>query len=305
MEPGYVLGVDLGGTKVEACLLDGERNPLARCREPVEAGRGLDHVIGVILRVAEEAAAGRTVSAVGLGTPGTYVADEDRLRGAPHTPVYETPGFIGRLRDRLALPTAVENDANCLALAEYYASCAGRFHCVMAVILGTGMGAGLILHDRLYRGCRGGAGEIGHATVSRGGRLCQCGRRGCPEAYLSGPSLSRRFAERTGKKLDVPSIYRLYQQREPEAVRLFKTSCRVMGDVFANAVNCLDLDAIILGGGVSNLPIWYQEVPALISRGNFGIERRDIPLIKARLGDSAGVFGAAYLALRELGEMDF
>ena len=305
MDREYVLGIDLGGTKVEVCLLDMERRILARHREPSEADRGLDHVIDTIMRLADKAAAGRTVVAAGVGTPGSYEREGDRLRGAPHTPVYETPGFIGRLRDRLKVPTVVENDANCLALAEFFASCAGRFHCVMAVILGTGMGSGLILHDRLYRGARGGAGEIGHATVSRRGRPCQCGRRGCPEAYLSGPSLSRRYEERAGKTLDVPDLYRLFREGEPRAVRLFEESCRIMGDVFANAVNILDLDAIILGGGVSNLDIWYEKVPPLIRRGNFGLERGEVPLIKARLGDSAGVVGAAFLALRERGRMEF
>ena len=137
MNREYVLGIDLGGTKVEVCLLDMERRLLARCREPSGADRGLDHVIDTIMGLAGKAAAGRTVVAAGVGTPGTYEREGDRLRGAPHTPIYETPGFIGRLKERLNVPTVVENDANCLALAEFFTSCAGRFHCVMAVILGT------------------------------------------------------------------------------------------------------------------------------------------------------------------------
>lgn len=301
----YVVGVDLGGTKVEACLLDSARNVLQRHRAPVEAAVGFDHVIRNILDVIEKTAGETPFTAVGIGTPGTYVPDEDRLYGSPHTPVYETPGLIGSLRDSLSVPVLVENDADCLALAEYFASCAGKYHYVMAVIMGTGFGSGLILGDRLYRGALGGAGELGHVVIDMDGRRCECGLSGCVEAYLSGPSHSRRFAELSGKKLSVPEIYSLYQSDDAQAVELFEASCRILAQVFANAVTLLDLDAIILGGGVSNLPIWYQKVPAMIMERYFGVRRKQIPLIKAKLGDSAGVFGAAYLALRERKFMDF
>jgi len=300
-----VVGIDLGGTKVEACLLDIERNCLARRRVFSEPSKGLDHVTDTIVQLIQTVAGGQPFSAVGMGTPGTYVDSEDRLYGSPHTPVYTTPGFLSSLREKLSVPVVVENDANCLALAEFFAGCKGKYHSVMAVILGTGVGSGLILNDRLYRGSRGGGGEIGHTTIDIHGRECECGRKGCVEAYLSGPSLSRRYAERSGRKLPLEEIYDLYQDGDPHAIDLFDRSVHIMGEAFANFVNVLDLEAIILGGGVSNLPIWYDKVPDHMNNSLFGVPRSRIPLIKAKLGDSAGVFGAAYLALRELGHMDF
>jgi len=301
----YVIGIDLGGTKVEACLLDTDRNLLARKRALAKASKGIDRIIEVIENLIVEVSEGKQYAAVGIGTPGTYIPSEYRIYGSPHTPVYETLGMIQRLRERLAVPLLVENDANCLALAEFFASCKGKYHHVMAVILGTGFGSGLILDDKLYRGSKGGGGEIGHTSIDIDGRLCECGRRGCVEAYLSGPSLSRRFFELSGKKMSPQEIYKLYCQNDPMAVRLFEESCKIMGEVFANAINIFDLDAIILGGGVSNLPLWYEKVPAYIEKSLFGVPRGKMPLIKAKLGDSAGVFGAAFLALRELGYMDF
>ena len=113
----YVVGVDLGGTKVEACLLDRRRNLIARERVPSEANKGLDRVIENILGVIQKVSQGRNYTAVGMGTPGTYVPSEDRLYGAPHTPVYEESGLIQNLRDSLDAPLIVDNDANCLALA--------------------------------------------------------------------------------------------------------------------------------------------------------------------------------------------
>jgi fructokinase len=175
----------------------------------------------------------------------------------------------------------------------------------MAVILGTGMGSGLILNNRLYRGPNGNAGEIGHTSLDLHGRLCECGRKGCAEAYLSGPSLSRRYQEMAGEFLLPHDIYARYEKGDDQAKALFEESFRLMGEVFANAVNILDLEAIILGGGVSNIPLWYDHVPKQMMRFLFGLPQRRIPIFKAALGDSAGVLGAAFLALREMRLMEF
>ena len=301
----YVVGVDLGGTKVEACLLDENRNLISRQRVPSETSKGMDHVIRNITNVICMVSEGRGYAAVGMGTPGTYVPSEDRLYGAPHTPVYEETGLIQGLQKRLKVPLVVDNDANCLALAEFFASCEGKYRYVMAVILGTGVGCGLILDKKLYRGSMGGAGEIGHTSIDINGRVCECGLKGCVEAYLSGPSHSRRYFEQSGKKLDLPKIYDLFENGDPIASGLFEESCRIMGVFFANTINSLDLEAVILGGGVSNIPLWYKRVPSMMEKSLFGIPRKTVPIIQAKLGDSAGVFGAAYLALRELGNMEF
>ena len=276
-----------------------------RQRIPSEPRRGLDYVIQEIVDLVNRVSGEKPVEAIGMGTAGTYDPAKDILFGAPHTPAYETPGFIEKIREAFKVPVVVENDANCLALAEYFNSCEGKYACVMSVIMGTGFGSGLILEGKLYRGARGGAGEIGHTTVDYQGRRCECGRLGCAEAYLSGPSHSRRYFEETGKRLNLEEIWELHRKGDTYAIRLFDESCLIMGEVFANAVNAFDLEAIILGGGVSNLPIWYEKVPAVMMKCLFGPPRDHIPILKAQLGDSAGVFGAAYLALREVGEMEF
>lgn len=300
-----VIGIDLGGTKIEVCMLDTDRNILSRKRDFSYVEDGNEKVVETCMRLISELTEGRKFEAVGMGTGGTYDPDLDLLYGLPHTPSYEVEGFIKSFRDRLSVPLVIENDANCLALAEYFASCAGRYSYVMAVIIGTGMGSGLILNNKLYRGSKGGAGEIGHNSIDIKGRLCECGSKGCAEAYLSGRSLSRRFSELTGKDLDVPALYKLYKKGDKNAVQFFEESSKLMARIFANAINTLDLEAIILGGGVSNLPIWYTNVYPYINEFLFGPPRARIPIIKAKLGDSAGVVGAAYLALREIGEMEF
>ncbi len=301
----YAVGVDLGGTKVEVCLVDHKKIILARERLPSEPGLGKDQVVDKILRLIGETVGGRPYEAIGMGTPGTYHSGDDIMHGAPHTPLYEKPGLISLLRQKLPVPLVIDNDANCLALAEFFAQCYGRYRSVMAVILGTGMGSGLILDNKLYRGPHGNAGEIGHTTIDIHGRTCECGRIGCAEAYLSGPSLSRRYRDLSGEFLSPQEIYLRYEAGEDRAKMLFEESFRLMGEVFANAANTLDLEAIILGGGVSNIPLWYDHVPPYLMKYLFGIPNRRIPIFKAALGDSAGVLGAAFLALREMKLMEF
>jgi predicted NBD/HSP70 family sugar kinase len=301
----FAIGVDLGGTKVEACLVDETRKILARKRRPSEPGLGRERVVANILELIGETAGTARYEAVGMGTPGTYHPVDDIMYGAPHTPLYERPGLISLLRSKLQVPLIIENDANCLALAEFFAQCHGRYSTVMAVILGTGMGSGLVLGNRLHRGPNGNAGEIGHTSVDIDGRVCECGRRGCGEAYLSGPSVTRRYAELSGESLAPEKIFEQFENGDPHARRVFEESFRVMGELFANCVNALDLEAIVLGGGVSNIPLWYEHVPPIMNKSIFGIPGRKIPILKAVLGDSAGVLGAAYLALREMGLLDF
>jgi fructokinase len=301
----YAIGIDLGGTKVEACLVDDSRAILARKRRPSEPRLGRDKVVANILELAAETAGGACYEAVGMGTPGTYHPGDDIMYGAPHTPLYEKPGLVSLLRSKFSVPLIIENDADCLALAEFFAQCHGRYSTVMAVILGTGMGSGLVLDNRLHRGPNGNAGEIGHSSIDINGRPCECGRRGCGEAYLSGPSLTRRYQELTGETLAPRDIFERSEKGEPRALALFEESCRIMGELFANCVNILDLQAIILGGGVSNLPLWYDRVPPYMDKSLFGVPGRRIPIMKAILGDSAGVLGAAFLGLREMGLMKF
>ena len=301
----YAVGIDLGGTKVEACLVDETRKILARKRRPSEPGLGRERVVQNILELIAETAGAARYEAVGIGTPGTYHPVDDIMYGAPHTPLYEKPGLVSLLRSKLQVPLIVENDANCLALAEFFAQCFGKYSTVMAVILGTGMGSGLILGNRLHRGPNGNAGEIGHISIDIDGRACECGRNGCGEAYLSGPSLGRRYTELSGESLAPEEIFERYKDGNRYARRVFEESFRVMGELFANCVNALDLEAIVLGGGVSNIPLWYEHVPPIMNKSLFGIPGRKIPILKAVLGDSAGVLGAAYLALREMGLLDF
>jgi fructokinase len=301
----YVVGIDLGGTKIEACLMNENKEVLMRERTFSNHDHGLEVIINTIHELYCKVSNGKEIKAVGIGTPGTLVKETNTLLGSPQSPNYNIPGFLNQLEKKIGLPLIVENDANCLALAEFFAADEKKYSHVMAVILGTGVGSGLILNKKLYRGINGGAGEFGHTTVNYQGRLCSCGKRGCVQAYLCGPAIERRYKEISQIAVSSKEIYQRYLKKEINATKIIQESLEIFGEAIGNMVNIFDLDAVILGGGVSNMSVWYEEAPHYLQNVFFGLERENFPILKAKLGDSAGVIGAAYLALRHLGKVDF
>lgn len=301
----YVIGLDLGGTKVEACLMNANKDILLRERSPSNHDAGLQGIIDTIDELYQKVREGKEIKAIGIGTPGTLVKETNTLLGSPQSPNYNIPGFLNQLEEKLQLPLIVENDANCLALAEFFATDEKKYSHVMAVILGTGVGSGLILDKKLYRGKNGGAGEFGHITIDYSGRPCPCGRKGCIQAYLAGPAIEKRYEEISHESISTKEIYQRYLQKEPHALKIIQESLQIFGEAIGNMANVFDLDAVILGGGVSNMTIWYDESPHYLKNVFFGLERKDFPILKAKLGDSAGVIGAAYLALRQIGKVEF
>ena len=225
----FVVGLDLGATKVEACVLDDERNILQRQRVPARAEKGAAAVIEVIVELVAGIGKGRALSAIGIGTPGSYLASQDRIYGAPNSVAYEAPGFITSLAAALGKPLLVENDANCLALGEYFSGLHLQHRNVLAVIMGTGFGGGMILDGHLYRGALGMAAEIGHMSIDYRGRRCGCGKLGCAEAYLSGTSITARYSERSGQAADPGEIHRRALAGEPLASEILNETMELLG----------------------------------------------------------------------------
>lgn len=301
----YVIGIDLGGTKIEACLMNTNKKIIHRERSPSNHDLGLEKIINTIHELFEKVRDSNKITAIGIGTPGTLVKKSNTLLGSPQSPNYNIPGFLNKLEEKLQLPLIVENDANCLALAEFFATDEKKYSHVMAIILGTGVGSGLILDKKLYRGKNGGAGEFGHITIDYNGRPCPCGRNGCVQSYLSGPSIEKRYEEISNETVTTKEIYQRYLKNESHATKIIQESLQIFGEAIGNMVNVFDLDAVILGGGVSNMPIWHEESSHYLENVFFGLERKNFPVLKAKLGDSAGVIGAAYLALRHIGKVEF
>lgn len=292
-------GIDLGGTKIEAAILSSENSWHAthRLRLPTESAHGYDHVVGQVKRLIEqlEAASGqRRPARIGIGTPGVTEPASGVLKNS------NTVCLNGRpLRHDLAqaLGTGVEmaNDANCFALAEATMGAAQGRRVVIGLILGTGVGSGLVVDGRVLNGRHGIAGEWGHNPICGETTPCYCGRRGCVETVLSGPSLERFYRAQSGREARLPEIVAHRQAGDAAATATIDRLVAKFGEAIAAVINIVDPDAIVIGGGVGNIDALYTEAArAAVLKHLFNGEL-NTEFLRPKLGDSAGVFGAAML----------
>ena len=292
------IGIDLGGTKIEAIAIDGERELL---RRRVAAPRGdygatLIAVRDLVVAIETELAATCTL---GLGIPGALSPVTGLVKNANST------WLIGHPLDRdlerlLARPVRVANDANCFALSEATDGAARGARTVFGAILGTGTGGGIVVNGQIVEGRNRIAGEWGHNPLpwpddsERPGPSCYCGRTGCIETFLSGRGLAATYAEVTGRSSDGAGIAALADGGHPEAIRAIAIYESRLARALASIINVLDPDVIVLGGGVSNIAGLYTHVPPLMNAFVFS-DSADTPIVAALHGDSSGVRGAAWL----------
>ena len=293
------IGVDLGGTKIEAIALGEDGREQLRQRVSTPAG---DYA-GTLRAVAElvttiERGIGEPGS-VGIGTPGAISRVSGLLKNANSTCLNGRP-VKQDLEIVLGREVRIANDANCFALSEATDGAACDAQIVFGVILGTGVGGGIVVSKRLLVGANAIAGEWGHnpLPLPREQDLplpdCYCGRQGCIEAYLSGPGMAARHGATTGTVLSSPEIVERAAAGDGDARRTLQFYEDRLARSLANVVNILDPDMIVLGGGMSNIDRLYTNVPRLWQRYVFS-DRVDTKLARNHHGDSSGVRGAAWL----------
>jgi fructokinase len=293
------IGVDLGGTKIEFVALDRDgrelhRRRLATPREDYEATvRAIKDGVEQIERELQRRAT------VGVGIPGTVSSITHTVKNANSTWIIGKP-FDRDLGKALNREVRCANDANCLAVSEATDGAGAGKHLVFAVILGTGCGGGIAVDGRVHNGRNGVAGEWGHTVLpwmrpdEFPGPPCYCGFRGCIETWISGTGLEADYARATNTKLRGKEIIARCEQGEPHAVACVQRYEDRLTRSLAQLVNILDPDVIVLGGGVSQVPRLYQNVPHRLKEYVFGREA-DTPVLVAKHGDASGVRGAAWL----------
>ena len=294
------IGVDLGGTKIEAIALDREGVERAKLRRPSPRGDYPGTLAAIARLVGDvEAAAGVGRSPVGVGMPGAISPATGLVKNANSTWLNGQP-FDRDLAAALGRPLRLANDADCLAISEASDGSGQGCPVVFGVILGTGVGGGVVAEGRLLRGANAIAGEWGHnplprpADHERPGPACYCGRFGCIETWLSGPALARDHERVTGERLAGPDITAAADAGEAKADATLARYEERLGRALAHVVNIIDPQVIVLGGGLSRVKRLYERVPALMNPHVFSdqIATRILP---ARYGDSSGVRGAAWL----------
>ena len=299
------LGIDLGGTKIEAAVLDTAGN--FRFRERIATPQGdypatLSAIESLVTQA--EATLHQTVIAVGLGHPGSANPLDGRIRNANSTCLNGQTLQVD-LQALLKRPVRLANDADCLALSEATDGAARDFASVFGVILGTGVGGGWVIHGQLIQGPNGLAGEWGHNPLpianadELSGPACYCGKLGCVEAWLSGPALVADYQRQTHDKTinDVPALVNAATLGNKDAQRALDRHTQRLARVLAIIINAVDPTAIVLGGGVSQRPGLINDLYAALPAHVFlpaGTPLQTKILLPA-FGDSSGVRGAARL----------
>jgi fructokinase len=295
----YKIGVDLGGTKTEVVLITDEGEELFRKRQPTPKHEGYDAILHSIVGIINEAKSQipekSKLPSLGMGIPGIIDSESGLVINANTTILIGHP--LGEdLKKHLGQPIDIENDANCFAMAEAVAGAAKGYNFVFGVIMGTGCGGGLFHDGHIRNGPHGITGEWGHFSIDPDGLDCYCGNTGCIETLISGSGVERHYEKKFGEKKAMQEIVELYRNGDPKAGDIFSKFIDDFGRAVGGLISVLDPDAVVLGGGLSNIDELYTDGLDAVRKYAFHKNLRT-PILKNQLGDSAGVLGAAWTGI--------
>ncbi|MBI4725613.1 ROK family protein [candidate division TA06 bacterium] len=305
-----LLGLDLGGTNIKGVLLDAKTlKPVHRLQVPTSARRGARAVIGTmaaaIRKLVGWAAANKmSVRAIGIGSAG--LVNRGTVRNSPNLPGWQDAVPLEQLLKNelkgLNVPLAIDNDANCFVLAETFCGAVKGYQDVVGLTLGTGVGGGIVLGGKLYRGFTGGAGELGHVSIKYDGPSCLCGNKGCLEAMVGAGAIVRRYRFLNSKfkiqnsKFTVVEISVRAKRGEVAAVKALAETGILLGVGLANYVNIFNPQAIVIGGGVAQAGKYIMKpVVREMKQRAMPYNALGVKVKLARLGPWAGAIGAALL----------
>lgn len=292
----FKIGIDLGGTKTEVIALDPDEGVLFRKRMPTPGREGYGPILQCIFYLIEEARAhipSRSLHTIGIGIPGSIAAETNTVQNANTTCLIGKP-LLKDIERELGCSVVVENDANCFTLAECRAGAAQGYGLVFGIIMGTGCGGGMCINGTVRPGPHHIAGEWGHYSVDPNGASCYCGNRGCVETKISGGGVEAAFYARCGRIISMQSILQGYRSGDADCVDAFNHFIDDFGRCLGGLISILDPDAVVLGGGLSNIDELYSLGAERVKKYVF-CKNLKTPILRNQLGDSAGVFGAAWV----------
>ena len=287
-----LLAVDIGGTKIETAIIGMSGNIKKKSRIKTEAKKGKEKVIKNLVDSINRMKI-ESITKVGISLPG-YTDNEGKiLFGGGTLKFLKGVNLKSVIKKHTGLDAYIENDANCFALAEHFFGAGKGYKNMVGVIIGTGVGGGIIINNELVKGVGGSAGEFGHMIIDASSRIrCGCGNYGDFEALCSGPGIIKRF-HKLGGENKIKSPDEVFKSESYAARRTKKQTIRYIAVGLANLANTLDTEAFILGGGVSNLS-FYKDIRKEFKK--YALDsKKNVKILKNKLGDSAGIIGAAVL----------
>ncbi|WP_195619822.1 ROK family protein [Clostridium paraputrificum] len=310
----YVIGVDLGGTKISTAISTIEGNILANVVLPTKAEEGEVAVLGRIIQSIDEVIVGSSTSideveAIGIGSPGPLDAKKGIIITTPNLP-FKDYNLVQPLKEKYNIPVYLDNDANAAAIGEYMFGAGKGKESIIYFTVSTGVGGGAVLDGKVYRGHTSNALEIGHTTVDPNGPRCNCGNLGCLEAMSSGTAIAKKGKEAVStnvetslKKYDTITSYEVFKEAEAGdevAKDIIDNALTYLGIGVANAIATFDPEMIIIGGGVSKAgDIVFDTVKRVVNKRCFKSMAESCEIVPAGLGSDAGVVGAVALAIIE------
>lgn len=302
MSNGWVIGVDLGATKTASGLVTPDDQLVATAQvetKPLEGpSPAVERIAASIRELIKRAPTGVKVTGVGVCSPGPIDHTAGLIVDPPNLTGWRNVPFADMLSDALGLPVKLEHDAKATALAEFHLGAGRGSHDMVLIVIGTGIGAAMILNDKLYRGRSNAAGEVGHITVNLDGPICTCGSNGCVETYAGGPAIVRSYAYASRRQVtSAQEVSSAAEAGDPIARRVFHDAGRALGAAVATMAMLFDIDTFVLFGSVVKaghllIDPAREAVPGY---SHHSISSR-VRILTAELGDNAGMMGAAWIA---------
>lgn len=288
----FIATVDLGGTNCRIGIFDIEGNLIKSWKTSSKNFYQPENIISAFSTELNRFDEYKNIKSIGIGAPG-LIDNNGVIKTSPNYPLWKDLGLKSSLYSEFGVPVYIENDANLYTLGEGYKGAAIEHENYVAITIGTGIGGGIVINNRIYRGTNGMAGEIGHMTLHPTGPLCGCGKKGCLEAYSSGTAIKKQMFQFTNIEFEPAEIYELAKKGDKQAIKVFEKAGYHLGIGIANIVNILDVSLIVLGGGVSEaLDIMITSIKKGFKEHTFDIHFETVDIKKAVLADLAGLYGA-------------
>ena len=302
----FIIGIDLGGTNLKCALLDSRLKIKAKSSVSTKSFDNQTKLIcgisdAVNRFILDQKLTRSAILGVGIGVPGPV----DTLKGVvhflPNIPGWREVQLKKILEQKIKLPVFTDNDAKLMTQAEHEQGAAKNYKNVLCLTLGTGVGGGLIINDLIYRGLDNSAGELGHLPLNENGPLCGCGARGCLETYIGNKKIIHDARKLFGSKITLEEISSLALKNNRKAVDFWSGIGKQLGLALSGIVNLLNLDLIVIGGGVSCAgKVLFESIRCTILSRAMPLQAKRVRIVKAKLGVDAGIIGAGYLVRERL-----
>lgn len=306
MTKRFIIAIDLGGTNLKCALLDSNLKIKAKSCFSTKSFNNKQKLINGIVAsinnfISRQDLAKGSILGVGIGLPGPVDTFKGVVHFLPNIPGWKEVGLKNILEQKTNLLVFIDNDAKLMALAEHKAGSAKGYSNVLCLTLGTGVGGGLIIGDSLYRGKDNAAGEIGHFPLNEHGPVCGCGSQACLEVYVGNGRIIKTARKLFGSKITLEEVSQLAQGKNTKAIRFWDEVGKKIGLALSGIVNVLNLDAIVIGGGVSDAgSVLFKSVKQTIFTRAMSVQAKRVNVLKAKLGNDAGIIGAGYLVRERL-----